>query len=123
MKMTRTKQQTTTTWDVCVSVQSEDDAKAISELIVELGFNPQVYRSQQRKRIHRPSRNTRIGRIILGEMVPSVRYSAEDFGAILKACGYLPASASPILSRLVREGDVERIERNVFQIIEKEETR
>lgn len=103
-------------WTVIAEFTDRDDAVALMELARELGVVTKLTSRQVNTSNERPAREWRIGKLILGSMVPGRSYDSEHFRAVLEGHGYAPASYSPTLSLLVRQGDVERVGSGVFQL-------
>lgn len=103
-------------WVVSAEFTDRDDAVALMDLARELGVVTKMTSHAINTSNERPAREWRLGKLILGSMVPGRSYDSEHFRALLAVHGFAPASYSPTLSLLVRQGDVERVGSGVFQL-------
>lgn len=103
-------------WTVIAEFTDRDDAVALMELARELGVVTKMTSHAINTRNERPAREWRIGKLILGSMVPGRSYDSEHFRALLAEHGFAPESYSATLSKLVKQGDVERVASGVFQL-------
>ncbi len=114
--MTETTTVPQTVWTVSAEFMDRDDAIAFMELVAELGIVTKRTSHVINASNERPCREWRIGKLVLGSMVPGRSYGREHFRAVLQEAGFAPASHSPVLSLLVRQGDVERVAQGVFKL-------
>ena len=103
-------------WTVIAEFTDRDDAVALMDLARELGVVTKMTSHAINTSNERPTREWRIGKLLLRSMVPGRSYDSEHFRALLQENGFAPSSCSPVLSRLVREGDVERPTPGSFQL-------
>lgn len=65
----------------------------------------------------KPVHQTRAGRVVLEAMAKQIApFSNADAAAVLEAQGYQGTGASPILSKLVTEGKVSRVNNGLYQL-------
>lgn len=108
---------TTSIWVVTAEFTERDDAVALMDLARELGIVTQIS-SRSINEYHRSAaRDTRLGKLILRAFVdPSRTYDLEYMAAACEEGGYKGNSASPVLSKLVDQGDVERLTGGLFRL-------
>ncbi len=107
----------TSLWIVTAEFTDRDDAVALIDLARELGIVAQLSaRAINEKNGASPMRETRLGKLILGGMTPGRSYDLEHFMALCQERGYAKSSASAILSKLVEQGDVERLMAGVYKL-------
>lgn len=114
--MSETPTVPTTVWTVSAEFTDRDDAVAFMELVTELGVVTKMTSHAINASNERPCREWRIGKLVLGSMEPGRSYDREHFRALLQEHDYAPSSYSPVLTRLVNQGDVERPAPGVFQL-------
>jgi hypothetical protein len=101
-----------------VTLDDEEEARVLQTLLIEMGYP--TYRFAKQPTAVTPVAETRLGRLMLGMMRerPGQLYHSSDFSDLLIDHGYKPSSAPPILSALVVAGDVERVDRALYQLKE-----
>jgi hypothetical protein len=114
--MTETTTVPQTVWTVSAEFTDRDDAVALMELARELGVVTRLTSHSINAPSETPVRGWRIGKVVLGSMQPGRSYTSEHFRAVLQEAGFAPASCSSVLTRLVQQGDVERIAQGVFKL-------
>ena len=102
-------------YTVSVEMAGREDAKALRDLIEELGFTATMTYRTLDSGPSTPARDTRLGRYILRHMVPERVYSIEEVAAEIETAEYSPTSAATMLSVLATQGDVIRVERGQYQ--------
>lgn len=108
---------------VSVDLASHEDAIALRDLIQELGYEAQLTYRSLNANARSPMRDTRLGILVLEAMTPAPgqkakSFTADDLMPILEEHHFAPRSAAVALSMLTLEGDVIRIARGVYRIIE-----
>lgn len=102
------------------SQSNHEDAKALRDIINELGYDATLTsRTLDTEHVATPMRDTRLGWIVLSIMSKRPRYfwTNDEVGDELEAYRYKPASAAVALAKLVDQGDVERMARGRYRIM------
>ncbi len=100
-----------------IDIEGGEEAKALADLIKEMGYSVNRYPMTRTKKLV-PSQ-TRIGQLALSHMLPGRSYRAEDFISAFADRGFKQQSVQPLLSALVAEGAIKRIDRGLYQRIVK----
>lgn len=103
-----------TTYYVSAKFDNEDDAKALMELIGELGIDCSL-RITQLARPHWDLGDTRQARVLLASMDPARTYTIEDVAILLNEHHYKASNAAPLLGQLVRAGRIERVDHGFYR--------
>jgi hypothetical protein len=105
-------------------LEDRDEAITLQQLLNEMGYktsrHTRVTEDDERKT---PLAETRLAVLILRYArtnFGSRSFAAVDFEDHLINHGYVPSSATAILSGLVHEGTIDRIERGRYRLIPKE---
>lgn len=110
----------TSIWIVRAEFMDRDDAVALMDLARELGITTVLSSRTVNERTsggeQTPARTWRTGKVILAAMEPGRSYGMEHFMAAMEERGYKASSASPILSKLVEQGEVERLTTGVYRL-------
>lgn len=108
---------TTSIWIVTAEFTEREDAVALMDLARELGVITQIS-SRSINKYHRSAvRDTRLGKLLLRAFAdPSRTYDLEYMSAVCEEGGYKGNSASSILSKLVEQGDVERLTGGLYRL-------
>ncbi len=102
------------------SQSNHEDAKALRDIVNELGYNATLTsRTLDTEHVATPMRDTRLGWVVLSIMSKRPRYfwTNDEVGEELEAYRYKPASAAVALTKLVDQGDVERMARGRYRIV------
>jgi len=106
-------------WMVYVEFASREDAVALQELLDEaLDITSNISHRFTGVR-NRPVNKTRLGKLILANLIPGRSYSCEEVGDLLVLHDYASTSASPMLSILERQGFLTRIGRGLYTLSQK----
>lgn len=100
---------------VYLETVDHDEAIAIRDIIRELGFEATVTSRKLETKVS-PMRETRLGKLALGYMVARRVYHLVDIQELFEKNGYSPNSAGAVLTRLVEEGDLYRIDRGRYRL-------
>lgn len=100
---------------VSVEFDSAEDAYALAQIVADLGLEAQVSSRSIGNSNNQPTRETRLGSLVLGGMEEGKLYRAIDFEDLVESRGYKATSVGPILSKLAHEGDVVAVERGVYR--------
>jgi hypothetical protein len=114
----------TSLWVVTAEFTDRDDAVALIDLARELGIVAQLSSrtiNEKNGGMNTPARTWRTGKVLLNSMVPGRSYGLEHFMAALEEAGYKASSASPVLGKLVDQGDVERLGSGVYRLLKARE--
>lgn len=93
---------------VIVEFADIDEARAMRDIIADLGYNPTLT-SRTIEITASPMRDTRLGRLVLRNMMAKRSYTLEEISEVLVCNEYAPTSAGVVLSKLTNEGDITRI--------------
>lgn len=107
---------TASIWVVTAEFTERDDAVALMDLAKELGVT-MTMAARQVNIARTPTRDQRLGRFILRAMDEGRSYGLEYLAAAAEEHEYKGNSVSAILSKLVAEGDVERLGVGVYRRI------
>lgn len=101
---------------VTVELPSRDDARALADLIEELGYTAKIsVRGIGRHHEGTPLKEWRCVKPLLDHMEPSRIYELADLAAVVAEAGFAEKTAAPLLSALVQEGLVERVGRGLYR--------
>lgn len=108
----------TSLWVVTAEFTDRDDAVALIDLARELGIvcHLGTRTINEKNGGASPIRETRLGKYLLGSMVPGRSHDMDHFMAVCQERGYAKTSASAVLSKLVEQGDVERLGTGVYRL-------
>lgn len=102
-------------WTVETEFDNRDDATALVELLNEMGYATRL--KIRRINTHRrPASELRVGMTVLAAMEPGRTYTIQDIAAALEEHKFRPKSASGILTLLVIEGKVLRVDRGLYEL-------
>ena len=105
----------------------QETLQQLRELAIEAGLcaywvkeRKRAMPSRQYRSTHGPSlkSETRLGKLLLATMrtMPMREWNLEDLGIAVEEMGYKATSTSPMMSYLAREGFVNRVAENTFQL-------
>lgn len=106
-------------FQVVVSFETRDDACALVELLTnDLGVTKvRLTTLQDTARNERPSRETRVGKMVLAFLPAGRSVHSNDVAGHLEENGYKGSSATSTLSKLAEQGDVRRLGDGYYQKI------
>jgi hypothetical protein len=94
-----------------VQMPNVEDAKALQQLLNEMGYKTTRYSKGCNVR---PTRETRLGHLVIRYLKAHRSATPGDMSDYLIEHGYSPKSASVTLSFLYKQGDVHRIGYGVY---------
>lgn len=109
-------------YTVSADFENSDDAVALADIIKDLGFKATViFRDVATNRPATPMREQRLGKLILRFMTPTEgatprTFTYEQIGEYLETVDYRSTSASPALSKLVEQGDVDKVGTSLYRL-------